>query len=46
MQKTVKDVNRTQVEEVDFLSDNVYHFDANTGELVIATMDESEVEEE
>ena len=46
LQENVKDVNRTQVEEVDFLSDNVYHFDANTGELVIATMDESEVEEE
>jgi len=46
LQKMVKEVNRTQLDYCDFLSDNVYHLDANTGELVIAGADESEVEEE
>ena len=42
----VMEVNATQLEDVDYLSDNVYHLDANTGELVIANLDESEAEEE
>lgn len=45
LHEMVKDVNRTQLEDCDFLSDNVYHFDARTGELIIANTEESEVEE-
>lgn len=46
LQEMVKEVNATQLEDVDYLSDNVYHLDACTGELVVANNDESEVEEE
>ena len=46
LHQMVMEVNATQLEDVDYLSDNVYHLDANTGELVIANNDESEVEEE
>lgn len=46
LHEMVKEVNATQLDAVDYLSDNVYHLDANTGELVIANNDESEVEEE
>lgn len=45
LREMVREVNATQLEEVDYLSDNVYHLDACTGELVIASNDESEVEE-
>ena len=46
LHQMVMEVNATQLEDVDYLSDNVYHLDANTGELVIANNDESEAEEE
>lgn len=46
LQEMVREVNATQLDAVDYLSDNIYHLDVNTGELVKATVDESEVEEE
>lgn len=46
LHQMVMEVNATQLEDVDYLSDNVYHLDANTGELEIANNDESEAEEE
>ena len=46
LHEMVKEVNATQLDAVDYLSDNVYHLDANTGELLVANYDESEVKEE
>ena len=46
LHEMVKEVNVTQLDAVDYLSDNVYHLDANTGELVVANAEESEDEVE
>lgn len=44
LRDTVRQVNASEVSQEDFLADEVYQYDANTGELVIAdyTEDESE----
>lgn len=41
----VRDINHTQVEREDFLSDEVFYYDTRTGILSIANVDEGEVEE-
>lgn len=46
LQEMVREINATEVDTLDYLSDCVYHYDAITGELVKANVDESEVEEE
>lgn len=43
--KLVQQVNKTELSKEDMLSDNVYHYDANTGKLEIAEPEESEVDE-
>lgn len=45
LEKLVQQVNKTEISEIDILSNNVYHFDANTGKIEIAHCDEGEVEE-
>ena len=44
--KLVQQVNKTELSKEDILSDNVYHYDANTGKLEIAEPEEREVDEE
>ena len=46
LHEMVREVNATQLDAVDYLSDSIYHLDVNTGELVKVTVDESEVDEE
>ena len=36
LQQMVQEINHTELSKEDFLSDNVYHFDAHTGKLTIA----------
>ena len=36
LQQMVREINHTELSKEDFLSDNVYHFDAHTGKLTIA----------
>ena len=36
LREMVHSVNRSEVSVEEFLSDNVFHYDANTGELTIA----------
>ena len=43
--KLVQQVNKTELSKEDMLSDNVYHYDANTGKLEIAELEEREVDE-
>lgn len=42
----VQQINRTEISKEDMLSDNVFHYDANTGKLEVAEPKESEGEEE
>lgn len=45
LRDTVRQVNASEVDQEDFLADEVYQYDANTGKLTIAEYVEGEVEE-
>ncbi len=45
LRDTVRQVNASEVDQEDFLADEVYQYDANTGKLAIADYTEGEVEE-
>lgn len=45
LRDTVRQVNASEVDQEDFLADEVYQYDANTGKLTIAEYTEGEVEE-
>lgn len=45
LRDTVRQVNASEVDQEDFLANEVYQYDANTGKLAIADYSEGEVEE-